>query len=747
MIFTNRNSMQPKLKKSNTMKASMTLSLIASAVISTSAFAMQTGVLNFVTTEPGLNRVTYEQLDAQGVNLNGVAISSLGLMHDGSAFPRFVHDSDNDGNFGANDYIDFIAEDVYNRYTDEAVYTLHIDSSSVEPINSISNSFSSNFGVGFSNKGKTTANKEEKNAYSLTTPNLDDPFYMDYLQATSSSVKKSFDIELPKLASNSSDITVSVRISGSSDTVETIDHSVIARFNGQEIASLQFDGYENHILTGTVSASTANVGNNVVEIELPFDHDAPIDTIVVESIDVDYERQLVVDNNSIAFTSNEGGVVISGLTGGTRTSSSVYVKSNGSITKLSGLQERNDGALEINAQAGVETEYFVAKGSSVGTPSLQNVVENVDISSGEAQYLVIAHKDFMGSSLDELITARSATYSTKLVDVEQIYAQYGRHTAEAGPIFEYIQYAVENLGTEMVLLVGGDTYDYHNYVGDSKSFIPTLYKAIDGTNLIITHAPSDAAYGDLDEDGIPDVAIGRLPVRTSQELTDVVAKIQQFEQRDYAGSAVFAADKLDNGQGYSFVPDAENIVAKLPDNMQTDLENAWQTAAGASFDSKKAYIETDGAALAKSKLISAINEGTELTSYLGHSNMFKWSDNLFGTADAAALTNTNRPTVMTQYGCWNTFFVMPTGNSMSHVAMLSGQNGAAAVLGSSTLTLASSEAALGQQLFTEMYVPGKTIGQALVDAKKAISGNSSNSDVLLGWQIMGDPAIVMNPTN
>ena len=739
--------MQYKLNKSKTMKASMTLSIIASAIISANAFAIQTSVLNFVTTESGLNRVTYGQLAEQGIDLNGVEIDSLGLMHDGELFPRFLADNDDNGVFGPNDYIDFIAEDVYNRYTDEAVYTLHIDNDSVEDISVLNTNNLPSASSDVSFKGSVTSSLEEKNAYSVTTPNLDDPFYMDFLQATSSPVSKSYNIDLPNLASNADDLIVSVRISGSSNLQEEIDHNVVVRFNGQEFASLKFDGYENHTLTGSIPASLASVTNNVVEVELPFDHDAPLETIVIESIDVDYERDLIVDDNALSFVSDKGNLVVNGLTGDEQIAPTVYIKSSEGIQKLNDLQQGSDGSLEINVDAGVEFEYFVAKDDAIATPSLQDVVENVDISTGEAQYLVIAHKDFMDSSLDQLMATRSATYSTKLVDVAQIYAQFGRHTAEAEPIFEYIQYAVENLGTEMVLLVGGDTYDYHNYVGDSQSFVPTMYTPIDGTNLIITQAPSDAAYGDIDKDGIPEVAIGRLPVRTSQELSDVIAKIHQFEQRDYAGSAVFAADQIDNGHGFSFVPDAENIIARLPEALQTDLDSTWQNTAGVSFDNNKAYVETDGAELAKSKLIAAINEGVELTSYLGHSNIFKWSNNLFNTSDMAALTNTNRPTVMTQYGCWNTYFVLPSGNSMSQVAMLTGENGAAAVLGSSTLTLASSEAALGSRLFDEMYVPGKTIGQALIDAKRTISGNASNNDVLLGWQIMGDPAIVMKPAN
>jgi hypothetical protein len=42
---------------------------------------------------------------------------------------------------------------------------------------------------------------------------------------------------------------------------------------------------------------------------------------------------------------------------------------------------------------------------------------------------------------------------------------------------------------------------------------------------------SDAAWGDLDGDGIPDVPVGRLPVRTAEQAAAAVAKIVAYERR------------------------------------------------------------------------------------------------------------------------------------------------------------------------------------------------------------------------
>lgn len=732
--------MRGYIMKKMTIKHSVKQWVVGLMLLPATAFAQtDTGVVNLVTTEAGLHRITYEQLAQQGVDLNGIKKGHLAISHAGEPVARYVG---GDKLFGDGSYIDFVAGDASNRYTDETVYTLHIDKQLKQNIRSLRYRPGGEPTV----VGTTNTVLADNNNYGFTSANLEDPWSMDYIYANKGPVSKTYTLDLPDLAAG--EAVVTVVLSGASNVRETPDHSVVVAVNDSVVTSRQFDGFSLETLTASIDASLLNEQANTVTITLPLDHSAPYDIVAVESVAIEYQRDLQVENDDIEFSSSAGKLRLTGFSEAKRVN--VYQQlESGAVNRLPGnVKQARNGELRLNVSTGgQQANYFVYDDQGIPTPVLRNLPEKQDITSGEAQYLVIANAAFIGSELERLVQLRQATYSVKVVDVEQVYMQFGRFSAEADPIKAYIDYAVENMATEMIVLVGGDTYDYLGYRSDSVSHLPTLYKVVDGGNSVITHSPSDAAFGDLDEDGIPDIPVGRLPVRTVDELRFMINKIVTFEQRDYAEQAVFAADKTDNGNGYSFVPDAEDIIGRLPQPIQQDLNAAWQTAAGVAFDDKKAFIELDGAELSKDKLISAINEGAELTSYLGHSNMFKWSTDLFDTQDALALNNVGRPTVMTQYGCWNTYYVLPTGNSLAQVLLLSGDQGAATVLGSSTLTLATSEAVLGQALHTEMYIPGKTIGAALVDAKRAIASGSSRADVLLGWQIMGDPAIVMNPAN
>ena len=69
---------------------------------------------------------------------------------------------------------------------------------------------------------------------------------------------------------------------------------------------------------------------------------------------------------------------------------------------------------------------------------------------------------------------------------------------------------------------------------------------------------------------------------------------------------------------------------------------------------------------------------------MGHSSRVGWSNSspkLLQRNDIAAFTNIDKPTVVTQWGCWNTYFVDPRGNSMAETFMNNGLNGAATGFG------------------------------------------------------------------
>jgi len=127
-----------------------------------------------------------------------------------------------------------------------------------------------------------------------------------------------------------------------------------------------------------------------------------------------------------------------------------------------------------------------------------------------------------------------------------------------------------------------------------------------------------------------------------------------------------------------------------------------------------------------------------MAAYFGHSSTDRWSlMSMLSGSDVSTLTNFDAPTVVTQWGCWNTFYVSPDYSSMAHEFLLSGDQGAVTVMGASSFTQADAEKRMAGFLFANLK-SGMTIGDAVLQAKQQIAAETPNQvDVLLGWTVLG----------
>ncbi len=206
--------------------------------------------------------------------------------------------------------------------------------------------------------------------------------------------------------------------------------------------------------------------------------------------------------------------------------------------------------------------YYVSTVEALRVPQAASAPQDSLSLPGEAEMLIIAHPDFL-DGLEPLVAARrSEGLSVQVVNVEELYHRFSHGVFDPQAIRTFIGLAYRHQGTEYVLLVGGDTYDYFDYLDQGAiSFVPTLYTR---TDPIVHYAPVDPLYGDVDDDGVPEVSIGRWPVRTTMELEAVLDKTLRYADIDYPRTAVFSADAFDATSGYSFSAASEEMLSYLP---------------------------------------------------------------------------------------------------------------------------------------------------------------------------------------
>ena len=696
------------------------------------------GLIYLTTDEPGIYRVTYEQLLAQGIDLGGVKHGRLSLTHRGEKVAVRTKGQDHNQSsqrvfFGPGGWLEFIADEdaAQTLYTKESVYALRNNASKRLGIKA-DHTNPNKIAAPLTRAYTATQTAEYDLQYSPAA-SVDDPWYATRTVSTSLPVTQSLPIEIDHVLAGP--VTVSTDIWGGF----VGNHNVSVQLNDYGVGGSTFAGFVSRTITGETTSAALVEGTNQIKVTVTNTPGQVADIIHTDKWSVTYPRKLTVDTDTdqLIFSAQAPRFQVSGYTQfvAGNVNRRVYRKGeDGTVKWLSKVWMPKDGSgrgLRFSGDSTSTTTYFVSHVDGLKQVGFVDPVEQADLLTGNAQYLVISHPDFMDSNLDQLISARQGQgYTTKVVDVEAVYTAFDHGYFGADAIQHYIAWAHANLGTQMVLLVGGDTNDYHgNLSNGSMSFIPSRYVQTSGQ---IYYAPSDAKYADVDGDDIPDLAIGRMIPRTTEEWSNSVSKTLQYTNHPSPGTMVFAVDEEDVAAQYSFSADADGVIAELPESWQANIT--------------RAYIDEQGLASARSTLIDALNDGQAVASMFGHSGSRDWTfSGLFRAGDAANMTNAGAPTVITQWGCWNTYYVSNSEDTLAHEFMLNDLNGAAAVLGASTLTVASHEREMAKEVYPRMFTSGKPIGVAILEAKQSRAlDHSGELDVILGWNLLGDPALTVS---
>ena len=328
-------------------------------------------------------------------------------------------------------------------------------------------------------------------------------------------------------------------------------------------------------------------------------------------------------------------------------------------------------------------------------------------------------------SLSQLKAFReSQGLSVALIDIEDIYDEfsYGAKTPQA--IKDFLTRASTSWQTppRFVLLVGDASFDPRNYLNlGNQDFLPT--KLLDTAYM---ETASDDWFADFNGDGLPDMAIGRLPVQTSEEATTVVSKIIAYDQAaagDWAAEALMVADLNDT---YDFEGASQEVEDLLPAEM-----TVWSVYRGQAGDEA-----------ARTAILGSINEGKLIINYIGHGTVDLWRGSLLTASDTSSLTNGSALPFVVGMTCLNGFFQTPYVESLAEALLKAENGGAVAIWTSSGLTVPDEQAPMNQELMRLLFNgQGLTLGEATAGAK----ASTDDMDVRRSWILFGDPTTRLKP--
>ncbi|MBT7161553.1 MAG: hypothetical protein HN904_02175, partial [Victivallales bacterium] len=424
---------------------------------------------------------------------------------------------------------------------------------------------------------------------------------------------------------------------------------------------------------------------------------------------------------------------------------------------------------------------------------------------GACDYLIITEGAALVTAFEALgahrATSQGLTYEVKTVT--DIAAAYSRTRPDGGAddqtaIRRCIQDYVANHDTAYVVLGGDNTVvpdrDTYVYVQDdiADGTIPTdLYYAgiDDGTHDDAWDQDADGTYGELDSaegDLVPDVMLGRIPIRAAADATAYIAKLQGYEAAAHAhgytrrilfagtllwGSSSTRTDTCDDGlptyvgrsacdaeiwsrrayrdflQVYGFDGD--------PAHFLTDTVTSWDTTLGTGANGSYSANA--------SHLVDQINtNGYYFLHSSTHGSTTSWQmehSTNFGTGTVASLTQA--VPVVTTMACWSNQFDAGSDPCLSE-ALVRSPNGALIYHGSSRYGLGyeisyeeegndtlyggpSSE--LANDFYQQIAANGtQCIGQAFLDNKAASAAYAANAGyrwVHFAVNLIGDPSFTI----
>lgn len=364
------------------------------------------------------------------------------------------------------------------------------------------------------------------------------------------------------------------------------------------------------------------------------------------------------------------------------------------------------------------------------------------------------------SALAPLVAQRQAQgYSVAIVEPQAIYDTWSHGMVSPDAIRNFLRYARDSWAVAPLaaVLVGDGTYDPRNYLGrNNELFVPPYLAPVDPWLL---ETACETCYGQLDgasplDDPMPDVQIGRLPVKSSLELERLVAKLLIYETAPaiqlWRARAALLAD--DSDYAGDFAAELEAASARLPHWMQ--LQRVYY----APHMPQTAATEPD-ATRAQVRTLAALNGSAGLVVFMGHSHPFQWAANLWrdsanGTNsylamlafnDADLLTNRERLPIVLAMTCRSSAFHTPafSGTTIDERLLLNPNGGAAAVWGSTGLGVAYGHSALMRGFFEELAAtpPGTARLGNLTHAgyRFVLTQDAAHADAVRTFVLLGDP--------
>lgn len=400
-------------------------------------------------------------------------------------------------------------------------------------------------------------------------------------------------------------------------------------------------------------------------------------------------------------------------------------------------------------------EFVAFDESSFKTPVSIKGVGNQNLKDGRVpELVVITHKRFLQEA-NRLAAFRRSNdgLDVKVVLIDQVYNEFSSGMQDISAIRDYMRYLYKSSPGQLkyLLLFGDCSYDYKARTAD-QNLVP-VYQSRESLDQI-TSFSSDDYFGFLDDDEgewveeasgdhLLDIGIGRLPVITMRQATNIVNKIVSYT----TGQDGLGAWRTDI---YFLADDGDaNIHLRDANRLASYVDTAY-----AQFNVNKIYLDAFPQVLQGNvqrspamyeSVKNAFHNGAFIVNYSGHGNATVLTDERVVTMDSITKwTNGNRLPLFLTATCDFGRYDNPAQESGAENLIRNPNGGAIALLTTTRAVYSYTNFILNQAFYYEIFKKIDGEYPRLGDVVRKTKNNSLQGVLNRNFALLGDPSMRLN---
>lgn len=544
--------------------------------------------------------------------------------------------------------------------------------------------------------------------------------------------RKSYVLETPGAVAAGGDAEITAYLQGVSATGAG-SHRVELYVNGTPVGGGSFRDFEAPALTFPFAASLLAPGANTVELVAVAEPGVAMSIVALDRFEIEYERDYVATGPAFLFAGEDHEqIAVDGFADPGILLFDVTDPADPHEIVGARVEPGPAGYRVRFSPPAPDGRYLAVTAAGVRPPSSIRTdhPSNLRDPSNFADYVVITHADLAPAAERLAAHRESQGLAAMVIDFVDLTDEFNGGQYDPEAIRTFLRYAAENWrrAPRYVALAGEGTFDYKDVLGFGTNLVPTVMAAASWGLF-----GSDNRLADLvGDDGVPEVAVGRIPAATPAELEAYVDKLIAYEIAGggaWMDEVVLAADDPDATGRYDL--ESDFIATLLPGGSVVH----------------KAYIGDLGAAGARAELLSRLRDGAGLVSWVGHAGLNLIAhEALLTTGDVASLANGERAPVVSALACHLGNFTIPNFPSLAEELVLHGGGGATAVWSAAGLSYNPNRVVLGRAFFRAISDRGvRVLGDAVLFAleEAAKDPRGRGRETLESQVLLGDPALIL----